>query len=96
MARKREPSVAASSEWRDEDGIRQPGGDVHAWWPGTNQTLCAVPLHAARLGRFQHVLWVDALWLAETTDRPGVVCPRCVAAAGGRSTQRWRRVNPRP
>jgi hypothetical protein len=96
MARKREPSVAASSAWEDEDGTRQPRGDVHAWQPGTNQTLCGVPLHLARLGRFQHVPWSDALWLAETTDHALAVCPRCAAAAGGRRTHRWTRVNPRP
>lgn len=96
MARKTEPSVAASSEWRDEDGVRQPSGDVHAWRPGTNQTLCGVSLHRARLGRFHHVLWVDALWLADTTDRQISTCPRCVAAAGGRTKRGWTRVNPRP
>lgn len=90
------PSVAASSEWRDEDGTRLPRGDVHAWLPGTNQTLCGLPLHRARLGRFAHVLWVDALWLADTTDRGIATCPRCTAAAGGRSGRRWTRVDPRP
>ena len=85
MVRKQAPSVAASSEWRDEDGTRQPRGDVHAWQPGDNQTLCGVPLHRARLSRFQHVLWADALWLADTTDHTLAICPRCTAAASGRS-----------
>jgi hypothetical protein len=95
MGRKQTPSVAASSAWTDEDGTRQPRGDVHAWQPGTNQTLCGVPLHRAGLDRFQHVLWVDAVWLEETTDQGIALCPRC-AAATGRTTHRWRRVNPRP
>ncbi|MFL6126953.1 hypothetical protein [Actinophytocola sp.] len=95
MGKKQEPSVAASSEWTDEEGLRQPRGDVHAWLPGTNQTLCGLPLHRARLDRFQHVLWVDALWLADTTDSGIAICRRC-AAAGGRSTRRWSRVDPRP
>ena len=96
MARKAAPFVAASSEWRDEDGVRQPAGDVHAWRAGTNQTLCGVPLHAARLSRFQHVPWVDALWLAETAEQRVAPCPRCTAAAGGKPGRRWTRVDPRP
>jgi hypothetical protein len=88
--------VAASSEWPDEDGVRQPRGDVHAWQAGSNQTLCGIPLHRARLGRFQHVLWVDALWLADTTDHQIAICPRCGAAAGGRSRRGWTRRGPRP
>ncbi|GHF37320.1 hypothetical protein FHX82_006408 [Amycolatopsis bartoniae] len=91
------PATAGSSTWTDEDGVRQPRGDVHAWVPGTNQTLCGVPLHRARLARFPHVLWVDALWLADTRDEGISPCRRCTAAAGGRGgARRWTRVNPRP
>ncbi|MCR3750666.1 hypothetical protein [Lentzea californiensis] len=83
------PSVAASSTWRDEDGVRQPAGDVHAWWPGTNQTLCGTPLSRARLDRFQHVLWADAVWV-EGTAEPGApvmaLCHRCAAASRPRRT----------
>ncbi|WP_431876550.1 hypothetical protein [Amycolatopsis sacchari] len=51
-------------------------------------------LHKARLARFPHVLWVDAL--ADTRDEGIVPCRRCTAAAGGRGgTRRWTRVNPR-
>jgi hypothetical protein len=78
------PSVAASSTWRDPDNVRQPAGDVHAWWPGTNQTLCGTPLSRARLDRFPHVLWADAVW-TEGTAEPGApimaLCRRCAAAA---------------
>jgi len=91
------PATAGSSQWVDEDGVRQPGGDVHAWNPGTNQTLCGIPLHRARLARFPHVLWVDAEWLAETSDARIALCRRCSAAAGGRRPDRgWVRRNPRP
>ncbi|UJW29706.1 hypothetical protein L3Q67_31320 [Saccharothrix sp. AJ9571] len=90
-------AVAASTQWIDAEGVREPGGDVHAWLRGTNQTLCGIPLHKARLARFPHVLWVDALWLADTTEERMSPCRRCTAAAGGRSDrQRWTRTNPRP
>ncbi|SES21692.1 hypothetical protein SAMN05216188_126105 [Lentzea xinjiangensis] len=75
------PAVAASSTWRDDEGIRLPSGDVHAWWPGQNQTLCGVPLSRARLARFPHVLWIDAQWLDDTADTPVMeLCRRCTAA----------------
>ncbi|GHF19689.1 hypothetical protein GCM10017786_62070 [Amycolatopsis deserti] len=97
MARKPPPATAASSTWTDDDNVRQPAGDAHAWLPGTNQTLCGLPLHRARLGRFPHVLWIDTLWLADTSAHRIAPCRRCVAAAGGRSgARRWTRVNPRP
>src|SRR4051812_25509391 len=37
-------AVAASSQWTDADGVRRPAGEVHAWTPGTNQTLCGLAL----------------------------------------------------
>ncbi|SDD11357.1 hypothetical protein SAMN05216174_107201 [Actinokineospora iranica] len=82
--------------WRDEDGVRQPGGDTHAWSPGRNEALCGVSLHRAGLDRFPHVSWADARWLADTTDRPLVLCARCVAATRGRDERPWSRVRPRP
>lgn len=97
MARRVEPKVAASSDWVDEDGLRQPRGDTHAWLPGTNQTMCGVPLHRARLGRFSHVPWSDAVWLSQTADRGIALCHRCTAAAGRGTAERgWTRTNPRP
>ncbi|NJC70753.1 hypothetical protein HC031_13660 [Planosporangium thailandense] len=92
-------SVAASGQWIDEDGVRQPAGEVHGWVPGTNQTACGLPLSRSRLIRFPHVPWeygpTDVLTEA---DRVGAICPRCLAAAGGRrpGQRRWTRVNPRP
>ena len=48
-------AVAASSEWIGPDGVRQPGGEVHAWRQGTNQTVCGLALSRSRLRRFPHV-----------------------------------------
>ena len=55
MARRRSASVAASSQVTGEDGVRWPAGDVHAWEPGTNQTLCGLALSRSQLTRFPHV-----------------------------------------
>ncbi|GAA1284443.1 hypothetical protein [Saccharothrix xinjiangensis] len=92
------PAVAASSQWVDEDGVRQPSGDVHAWTPGTNQTLCGQALGRSRLARFQHVGWADAVWLEQTSDHGLHLCPKCVAATTPRAQRgrRWTRVRPRP
>jgi uncharacterized protein YhfF len=100
MARKKEFAVAASSQWfDDEDNTRLPAGEVHAWVPGENQTVCGLPLHRAQLTRFPHVSWADALpESGGRADRVKRLCPRCQSAAGRGSTGRgtWRRVNPRP
>ncbi|MEV7040636.1 hypothetical protein [Amycolatopsis sp. NPDC051061] len=91
------PAVAASSRWTDEEGVREPGGFVHAWRCGTNQTLCGVPLHKAGLEWFPHVLWIDARWPADTTGERLVLCHRCAAAVGDRpERRRWTRHRPRP
>jgi hypothetical protein len=95
MARRTEPAVAASSRWTDDDGIRYPSGDTHAWTPGANQTLCGVQLSRARLARFPHVPWSEALWLAETGELGVAACRRCTAATRN-ERQRWTRTNPRP
>jgi hypothetical protein len=90
-------SVAASSEWIGPDGIRQPGGDVHAWLPGTNQTVCGLPLSRARLRRFPHVPFdfrrTDVL---TAEDQVRHICPRCVAATTRRGERAWTRTSPRP
>ncbi|KOS56871.1 hypothetical protein [Rhodococcus rhodochrous] len=95
MARRTEPAVAASSRWIDDDGIRYPRGDTHAWTPGTNQTLCGVPLSRARLARFPHVPWSEALYLADTGEHGVVPCRRCTAATR-HDRPRWTRTDPRP
>jgi len=88
--------VAASSQETDEDGVRQPAGDVHAWEPGTNQTLCGLALSRSQLLRFPHVPFSRAA--DDEHARPVHLCPRCSAATGrGRRDRRsWTRDLPRP
>lgn len=90
--------VAASSEWVDEDGIRLPAGEVHAWLPGTNQTLCGLALSRTGLRRFSHVRWEDVQpESGGAADEVGRVCPRCAAGMGRRpKTRPWTRSAPRP
>ena len=91
-------SVAATGSWVDPDGFRTPSGEVHAWHPGTNQTLCGLSLHRSRLLRFSHVDWLDVQPLTgRDADEVSDVCPRCAAAMGRRRDDRgWTRTNPRP
>ncbi|MGD9483080.1 hypothetical protein WDH52_07425 [Streptomyces sp. TRM70308] len=94
--------VAASGQWFDEeDNVRLPAGEVHAWEPGLNQTVCGLALSRSQLLRFPHVAWADALpESGGAADRVRRLCPRCASAAGrrggGRAQPRWRRTNPRP
>jgi hypothetical protein len=92
-------SVAASSRWVDEDGVRLPAGEVHAWEPGTNQTACGLALSRSRLQRFPHVRWPDVQpESGGAADRVQRVCPRCAAAARPQRARRhqWERISPRP
>ena len=91
-------SVTATDTWTDPDGFRVPAGHVHAWLPGTNQTLCGVPLSRSGLRRFPHIDWVDVQpATGRDADRVADVCPRCAAAMGRRrDTKPWTRANPRP
>ncbi|SCL16588.1 hypothetical protein GA0074694_1680 [Micromonospora inyonensis] len=92
--------MAASSEVPGDDGVRHPGGEVHAWLPGQNQTLCGLPLSRTRLRRFPHVPFdYSATDQLTGADPVGWICPRCLAAAGGRGgrhRQSWERQSPRP
>ena len=90
--------VAATGAWTDPDGFRSPSGEVHAWLPGTNQTLCSVPLSKARLLRFPHIDWADVQpSTGRDADRVSAVCARCAAATGRRRDEKpRRRVRPRP
>ena len=90
--------VAASSVWVDPDGFRAPAGEVHAWVPGHNETVCGLSLGRSRLARLAHVEWADAQpETGRDADEVKVVCPRCLAAMGGRKRERsWSRTNPRP
>ena len=94
------PAVAASGEEIGPDGVREPGGEVHAWLPGQNQTVCGLALSRTRLRRFPHVRFdysgTDVLTEA---DPVGWICPRCLAATAGRrgkEKQGWVRQSPRP
>ncbi len=90
----RNVAVAASSEWYDAESGRQPAGDAHAWYPGTNQTLCGLALSRSVLHRFAGVPWTDVPVLAESgaAGRPVRVCPKCLAATRReRGRPHWRR-----
>ncbi|HEX8631103.1 MAG TPA: hypothetical protein VF755_23340 [Catenuloplanes sp.] len=92
-------AVAASGRLRDADGIRMPAGEVHAWLPGQNQTLCGVPLARAGLQRFPHVRW-DYRQSDQLTgaDPVGHICEKCLAATRPRRDRDrgWTRTAPRP
>ena len=97
MARSGPPAVAASSEWTADDGIRQPGGEVHAWQPGTNQTVCGLALSRTRLRRFPHVPFdFRRTDVVTAGDEIRYVCPRCLAATTRRGERPWTRTRPRP
>ncbi len=97
MARVTTASVAASSEWVGPDGVRQPGGEVHAWSPGTNQTVCGLALSRTRLRRFPHVPFdFRRTDVVTSDDQVRYICPRCVAATSRRGERTWTRTSPRP
>jgi hypothetical protein len=82
-------AVAASSTWTDPDRVRRPAGEVHAWIPGTNQTLCGLPLHRSQLGGYPHVDWTDIHpESGRHADAVRRVCPRCDAATRPRHSRR--------
>lgn len=96
-------AVAATGQWtEEEDGGRRrlPAGEVHAWEPGRNGTVCGLSLSRSRLTRFPHVSWADALpESGGAADRVRRLCRRCAAAAGRRGPDArppWRRTDPRP
>ncbi|MGQ7297694.1 hypothetical protein [Quadrisphaera sp. KR29] len=91
--RARAAAVAASSRWTDADGVRAPGGEAHAWEPGTNQTVCGLALSRSQLERFPHVSWEDLL-SARTGEHVKRVCPRCRAATRRREPREARRWSP--
>ncbi|MGV9994799.1 hypothetical protein [Streptomyces sp. NPDC003374] len=102
MARRKQYAVAASGQWTDEeDGRRRlPAGEVHAWEPGTNQTVCGLSLSRSQLVRFSHVAWTDTFpESGGAADRVRRVCPRCASVAGRRGSDarpRRQRTDPRP
>ncbi|GAA3084834.1 hypothetical protein GCM10010485_23690 [Streptosporangium carneum] len=101
MPARGEPSVAASRQWRDQNGVRMPSGEAHAWYPGTNQTLCGLAISRSKLLRFSHVRWPDAFpESGGAAEEVNEVCEKCVAASGRRShrgwSRAWTRSSPRP
>jgi hypothetical protein len=98
MPRPTSAAVAASDQWTDPDGYRMPGGEVHAWESGRNETLCGLSLFRSSLIRFPHVTWADVQpATGRDADRVGRVCPKCAAGMGRRRDDKpWRRVDPRP
>jgi hypothetical protein len=91
-------AVAATGTWTDPDGVRMPAGEVHAWQPGHNGTVCGLALSRSRLDRFPHVHWADVQpESGRHADAVQEVCRRCRAAQGARRDERgWTRTNPRP
>ncbi|MFJ4555607.1 hypothetical protein ACIP4Q_05840 [Streptomyces massasporeus] len=69
--------------WTDEEESRRrlPNGELHAWEPGRNETVCGLSLSRSRLVRFPHV------------GRPDTF-PESGGAADARP--RWQRIDPRP
>ncbi|ALV48349.1 hypothetical protein ABT368_05285 [Streptomyces althioticus] len=102
MKRGKRYAVAASGQWTDEeDGRRRlPAGEVHAWEPGRNETVCGLSLSRSRLARFSHVNWPDTFpESGGAADKVRRVCPRCASVAGRRGSDarpRWVRDRPRP
>lgn len=103
MPRPKQYAVAASGHWTDEEEgrrLRLPAGEVHAWEPGLNQTVCGLSLSRSQLTRFAHVTWTDTFpGSGGAADRVQRQCPRCASVAGRRGSDarpRWRRHNPRP
>jgi hypothetical protein len=93
----RPAAVAASSEWIAPDGVRQPGGEVHAWLTGTNQTVCGLALSRTRLRRFPHVPFdYRRTDVVSAEDPIRHICPRCLAATTRRDDRTWKRTSPRP
>ncbi|HYP43754.1 MAG TPA: hypothetical protein VEQ66_00965 [Propionibacteriaceae bacterium] len=91
-------SVAATDSWIDPDNVRRPAGMVHAWRPGTNQTLCGLALSRSRLIRFAGTDWAEVQPATGAhADEVREVCRRCGAATGARRDSKpWTRVDPRP
>ncbi|MFF6879206.1 hypothetical protein ACFY9S_28380 [Streptomyces sp. NPDC012474] len=102
MARGRQYAVAASGQWTDEEEGRRrlPSGEVHAWEPGRNETVCGLSLSRSRLVRFPHVGWPDTFpESGGAADRVRRRCPRRASVAGRRghdARPRWHRTDPRP
>ncbi|MEU4732006.1 hypothetical protein [Streptomyces sp. NPDC023588] len=90
-------------QWKEDEGEgrrRLPAGEVHAWEPGRNETVCGLSLSRSQLVRFSPVPWTDVIpESGGAADRVQRLCRRCTAVAGrsGVDTRpRWQRTNPGP
>lgn len=89
--------MAASGEQTGDELGRLPAGEVHAWYPGQNETQCGLSLFRSQLRTFGAVLWPDVQpESGGSADFVQDVCPRCLAATGRRPQRRWTREHPRP
>lgn len=91
-------SVVATDQSTDLDGARSPDGEVHAWVPGTNQTVCGLALSREGFLRFPHVPWSEVQpATGSRADAVTSLCRRCAAGMGARrGEKRWKRIDPRP
>ncbi|MET9803065.1 hypothetical protein [Streptomyces sp. NPDC006368] len=102
MVARKSYAVAASGQWTDEEEGRRrlPTGEVHAWEPGRNETVCGLSLSRSQLVRLPGVPWHEAIpESGGAADRVQRLCPRCASVAGRRGSDarpKWHRVNPRP
>ena len=90
-------AVVATDWWVDEDGLTVPAGHVHAWLPGTSQTLCGLSTESSRLGQFAHIDWADVQpATGRDANRVSALCPKCTGAMGRkRDIKSWTRAVPR-
>jgi len=91
-------AVAATGTWKDPDNVRRPAGVVHAWRPGTNQTVCGIALSKSQLTRFPGTEWAEVQPATGShADQVTEVCRQCAAGMGARRDSKpWQRINPRP
>lgn len=96
-ARSMRAAVAATDSWVDEHGLTVPAGHVHAWLPGTSQTLCGLSTESSRLGQFSHIDWADVRPASgRDANRVAALCPKCTGAMGRRRDPKsWTRAFPR-
>jgi hypothetical protein len=82
-------AVAATDSWTNPDGRQAPAGEVHAWLPGTGQTLCGLSTARSQLTGFSNADWIDVQPEAgRDAGRVTDVCPRCASAMGQRRDSR--------
>jgi hypothetical protein len=89
-------ATAASSVERDAQNVSYPAGELHAWLPGQNSTVCGVQLSRGQLRGFAHVPWAEFTAPGTEVGESVEVCRRCLAATAGAAKRRRRHIDPRP